>query len=218
MRIDLHTHSTVSDGTLSPAEVIEAAVAAGLDVVALTDHDSLRGWLEAAQAAGRLGIGFVPGVEISCRWYAVEPAIPLHLLAYYVDSTHAALQSELARVRDAREQRAQRMVELMRADGLDVTWPEVQGYAAGGTVAGRTWPRPPHPARTRDDRGRGVCSGDARPAMAAAEGGHRRICGLGSRSRCRRGIRLRPSPGDPTGPGRARLIDRGDGRSWPGRA
>jgi 3',5'-nucleoside bisphosphate phosphatase len=160
MRIDLHTHSTVSDGTLSPAGVIEAAVEASLDAVALTDHDSLRGWLEAAQAAGRLGIEFVPGVEISCRWYAVEPAIPLHLLAYYVDPAHAALQAELARVRDAREHRAQRMVELMRADGLDVTWPEVQEYAAGGTV-GR-----PHLAQALIRRGLATTVAEAfAPAM-----------------------------------------------------
>ncbi len=134
MRIDLHTHSTVSDGTLSPAGVIEAAAAAGLDVVALTDHDSLRGWPEAAQAAGRLGLEFVPGVEISCRWYGVDPAIPLHLLGYYVDAGSAPLQTELARVREAREHRAERMVELMNTDGVDVTWAEVQGYANGGTV------------------------------------------------------------------------------------
>ena len=134
MRIDLHTHSTVSDGTLSPAGVMEAAAAAGLDVVALTDHDTLRGWLAAAQAAGRLGLEFVPGVEMSCRWYGVEPAIPLHLLGYYVDPAHAPLQTELARVRHAREHRAEAMVELMNADGVDVTWPEVMEYAAGGTV------------------------------------------------------------------------------------
>ena len=107
MRIDLHTHSTVWDGTLSPAGVMEAAAAAGLDVVALTDHDTLRGWSEAAQAAGRLMVEFVPGAEISCRWYGVEPAIPLHLLGYYVDPAHAPLQTELARVREAREQRAE---------------------------------------------------------------------------------------------------------------
>jgi predicted metal-dependent phosphoesterase TrpH len=134
MRIDLHTHSTVSDGTLTPAEVIGAAAAAGLDVVALTDHDNLAGWSDAAVAATDYGIEFVPGVEISCRWYAVEPAIPLHLLGYYVDDRDAALQSEFARIRDAREHRAQRMIELMQADGVDVTWTEVQGYAAGGTV------------------------------------------------------------------------------------
>src|SRR5258706_883341 len=160
MRIDLHTHSTVSDGTLTPTGVIEAAVAAGLDVVALTDHDNLGGWLEAAQAAGRLGIEFVPGVEISCRWYGVEPAIPLHLVGYYVDPTHVRLQAEFARVREAREHRAQRMIELMQADGLDVTWPEVQSYAAGGTV-GR-----PHLAQALIRRGLAATVSEAfAPAM-----------------------------------------------------
>ena len=134
MRIDLHTHSTASDGTLPPAEVMAAAAAAGLDVVALTDHDTFAGWPAAAAAALQLRLTFVPGVEISCRWNGVDPPIPLHLLGYYVDPGHAPLQAELARVRQGREHRAERMVELMRADGLDVTWAEVRGYAAGGTV------------------------------------------------------------------------------------
>jgi len=134
LRIDLHTHSTVSDGTLPPSGVIEAAAAAGLDAVALTDHDNLAGWPAAATAARERGIEFVPGVEISSRWYAVDPPISLHLLGYFVDPGDADLQAELARVRDAREHRAQQMVDLMRADGIDVTWAEVQGYAAGGTV------------------------------------------------------------------------------------
>jgi predicted metal-dependent phosphoesterase TrpH len=155
MRIDLHTHSTVSDGTLPPAGVIDAAAAAGLDVVALTDHDSLHGWLEAAQAAGRAGLEFVPGVELSCRWYGVTPAIGLHLLAYFVDPAHPPLVAELARVREAREHRAERMVELMRADGLDVTWPEIQEYAGGGTV-GR-----PHLAQALIRRGLAATVGEA---------------------------------------------------------
>jgi 3',5'-nucleoside bisphosphate phosphatase len=134
MRIDLHTHSTVSDGTLTPAEVVQAAADAALDVVALTDHDSFGGLSAAAAAADRHGLEFVPGVELSCRWYGVEPAISLHLLAYYPDPTEAALSAEMARVRDGREHRAERMVELMRADGLDVTWEEILSYAAGGTV------------------------------------------------------------------------------------
>lgn len=134
MRIDLHTHSTVSDGTLTPAGVMAAAAEAGLDVVALTDHDNLAGWSEAAAAARSYGLEFVPGVELSCRWYQSTPPISLHLLAYWVDPGHPALQAELARVREGRELRAQRMVELMQADGIDVTWAEVQEYAAGGTV------------------------------------------------------------------------------------
>jgi predicted metal-dependent phosphoesterase TrpH len=134
MRIDLHTHSNVSDGTLTPAEVVEAASVAALDVVALTDHDSLGGWREAKEASARLGVGFVPGVELSCRWYAVEPAIPLHLLAYYVDADNEDLAAEMARVREAREHRADRIVDLMRADGVDVTYEEIRSYAGGGTV------------------------------------------------------------------------------------
>lgn len=134
MRIDLHTHSTVSDGTLSPAEVILAAAAAELDAVALTDHDTIAGWPQAAAAAAAVGVDFVPGVEISCRWYGVEPSIPLHLLAYYVDPDHAELAAELARIRTERVGRAERIVALMRADGIDVTMAEITRYAAGATI------------------------------------------------------------------------------------
>ena len=155
MRIDLHTHSTVSDGTLTPAQVVAAAADARLDIVALTDHDGIDGWAEARAAAERLGVGFVPGVELSCRWYAVDPAIPLHLLAYYVDPAHAELAAEMARVRSAREHRAERIVELMRADGVDVTWDEVQRYAAGATV-GR-----PHLAQALIRRGLAATVADA---------------------------------------------------------
>lgn len=134
MRIDLHTHSTMSDGTLTPAALVAAARAAGLDAVALTDHDTLAGWDEAASTAAEVGIEFVPGVELSCRWYEADPPIPLHLLAYYVDPNEPALAAEMARVRDARLSRAERIVDLMRADGVDVTWAEVREYAGEGTV------------------------------------------------------------------------------------
>jgi predicted metal-dependent phosphoesterase TrpH len=155
MRIDLHTHSTYSDGTMTPAEVMTAAAGAGLDVVALTDHDGVGGWAEAAAAAAEVGVGFVPGVELSCRWYGVEPAIPLHLLAYRVDPTHPGLSAEMGRVREARERRAERMIELMRADGVDVTWAEVQEYAKGDTV-GR-----PHLAQALIKRGLAATVGEA---------------------------------------------------------
>src|SRR5690606_28852687 len=147
MRIDLHTHSTVSDGTVPPAELIRAAADARLDAVALTDHDSVAGWEVAAAEAGRAGIEFVPGVELSCRWYGVEPAISLHLLAYFVDPADPDLTAEMARVRASRERRAERIVELMRADGVDVTYDEVLGYAGNGTV-GR-----PHLAQALIKRG-----------------------------------------------------------------
>jgi hypothetical protein len=155
MRIDLHTHSTVSDGTLSPAQVLEAAAAAGLNAVALTDHDGVAGWPAATEAAAAHGVTFVPGVELSCRWYAVDPPIPLHLLAYYVDPDHAGLTAEMATVREARERRAEQIVERMRADGVDVTLEEVRGYAAGGAV-GR-----PHLAQALIRRGLAATVADA---------------------------------------------------------
>jgi predicted metal-dependent phosphoesterase TrpH len=146
MRIDLHAHSTASDGTCTPAEVMAAAVEAGLDVVALTDHDTTAGWA-AAVAALPPGLTLVRGAELSCRWYDTDAPIGLHLLAYLFDPAEPVLAGELARVRHARQHRAERMVELLRADGIEVTWDEVRAYAAGGTV-GR-----PHLARALLARG-----------------------------------------------------------------
>jgi len=155
MRIDLHTHSTASDGTLAPAELVRAAASARLDVVALTDHDTVAGWAEARAAAVEAAVTLVPGVEFSCRWYGVEPAIPLHMLGYYVNPAHVALSAEMTRVREARERRAERIISLMRADGVDVTWDEVREYAGGGTV-GR-----PHLAQALIKRGLAATVGDA---------------------------------------------------------
>ncbi|MFI2649226.1 PHP domain-containing protein [Micromonospora fulviviridis] len=132
-RIDLHTHSTASDGTLGPAELVRAAAEAGLDVVALTDHDTTAGW-EPAVAALPPGLTLVRGAELSCRWFGVEPAIPLHLLAYLIDPTEPELAAELARVRRAREERGERIVRLLQADGIRVSWSEILAGAAGGTV------------------------------------------------------------------------------------
>jgi predicted metal-dependent phosphoesterase TrpH len=133
VRIDLHAHSTASDGTSSPAEVVALAAAGGLDVVALTDHDTTAGWAEAI-AARPPGLTLVPGAELSCRWYEPSPPIALHLLAYLFDPAEPALATEMARVRTIRETRAERMVDLLRADGFDVSWAEVHALAGGGTV------------------------------------------------------------------------------------
>ncbi|MFI7575042.1 PHP domain-containing protein [Micromonospora sp. NPDC049497] len=132
-RIDLHTHSTASDGTLTPAELVRAAAEAGLDVLALTDHDTTAGWASAVRALPP-GLRLVRGAEISCRWFGTEPAVPLHLLAYLFDPDAPELVAELARVRAAREERGERIVALLRADGIDVSWPEILAGAAGGTV------------------------------------------------------------------------------------
>jgi hypothetical protein len=146
MRADLHTHSTASDGTLTPAALVTAAAAAGLDVVALTDHDTTDGWAGAV-AALPPGLTLIRGAELSCRWRGTTPGIALHLLAYLFDPDEPELAAELARVRLAREERGARMVDLLRADGIDVTWDEVLADAAGGTV-GR-----PHLARALMRRG-----------------------------------------------------------------
>ncbi|MER7330407.1 MULTISPECIES: PHP domain-containing protein [unclassified Micromonospora] len=132
-RIDLHTHSTASDGTLSPAELVRAAAESGLDVVAITDHDTTAGW-EPALRALPAGLSLVRGAEISCRWYGEEPAVPLHLLAYLFDPDAPELVAELTRVRAARQERGERIVALLRADGIDVSWPEILAGAAGGSV------------------------------------------------------------------------------------
>ncbi|MGW0431472.1 PHP domain-containing protein [Micromonospora sp. NPDC003197] len=131
--IDLHTHSTASDGTLTPAELVRAAAAAGLAVVAITDHDTTAGWAPAA-AALPPGLTLVRGAELSCRWYGTQPSIPLHLLAYLFDPTEPELVAELTRIRLARELRGERIVERLRADGIDVTWTEIRDSAQGGTV------------------------------------------------------------------------------------
>ncbi|SNT61294.1 hypothetical protein SAMN05421812_11357 [Asanoa hainanensis] len=132
-RIDLHAHSTASDGTLTPTELMSAAATAGLDVVAITDHDTTAGW-SAAAAARPPGLALVRGAELSCRWHGARPPISLHLLAYLFDPTYPDLVAELTRVRASREVRAERIVALLRADGHDVTWDEVLRYADGGSV------------------------------------------------------------------------------------
>ncbi|WP_088282450.1 PHP domain-containing protein [Kineosporia sp. A_224] len=132
MRIDLHAHSAASDGTDAPAEVVRAAVRAGLDVVALTDHDTTSGWEEAAATARRLGIALVPGMEISCQ----AGGISVHLLSYLHDPTDEALLAETSRTRDDRVGRARRMVERIAQDH-PLTWDDVAGQVTDGATVGR---------------------------------------------------------------------------------
>jgi predicted metal-dependent phosphoesterase TrpH len=133
VRIDLHAHSNVSDGTETPAGVIISAVSAGLDAVALTDHDSTDGWESAAAAAREHGIAFVPGMEISCR---TEKGISVHLLSYLHDPTHAGLLEEITKSKDARLTRAEHMVTLLSED-YPLTWDDVIHHVAPGATVGR---------------------------------------------------------------------------------
>lgn len=132
MRIDLHAHSTASDGTDAPADVVRAAAAAGLDVVALTDHDSTDGWDAAGEAALRLRVVLVPGAEISCE----AGGISVHLLSYLHDPAHPGLAAELARTRSDRLGRARRMVQRISADH-DLTWADVELHVPPGATVGR---------------------------------------------------------------------------------
>ncbi|WP_418277691.1 PHP domain-containing protein [Isoptericola jiangsuensis] len=134
--IDLHTHSCVSDGTETPARLMESAAAAGLDVVALTDHDTTAGWDEAAAAVSRTGVALVRGTEISTRVVEAGSAISVHLLAYLYDPAHPALVAELQRTRTARYERARRMVDLLAQDH-PVTWDDVVAQTHDGATIGR---------------------------------------------------------------------------------
>ncbi|MFF1354523.1 PHP domain-containing protein [Streptomyces sp. NPDC058297] len=129
MRIDLHTHSTASDGTDTPAELVRNAAAAGLDVVALTDHDTSRGYAQA-MAALPAGLTLVTGAELSCRLDGVG----LHMLAYLFDPDEPELLSERELVRDDRVPRAQGMVARLQDLGVPVTWEQVARIAGDGSV------------------------------------------------------------------------------------
>lgn len=133
MLIDLHAHSNVSDGTESPSQLMAAAAAAGLDVVALTDHDQTSGWAEASTAAIETGVGLVPGMEISCK---TARGVSVHLLSYLHDPTDGALLVEIDKARDARIDRARKMVELI-AEDYPITWDLVGEQSAPGATLGR---------------------------------------------------------------------------------
>ncbi|WP_329379547.1 PHP domain-containing protein [Streptomyces sp. NBC_01351] len=129
MRIDLHAHSTASDGTDTPAELVRNAAAAGLDVVALTDHDTVGGYAEAI-AAVPAGLTLVTGAELSCRLDGVG----MHMLAYLFDPEEPELSRERELVRDDRTPRAQTMVGKLQDLGVDVTWEQVARIAGEGSV------------------------------------------------------------------------------------
>lgn len=132
--IDLHTHSTASDGTMSPTEVLAAARSAGLSTVALTDHDTIAGWEEAVAASTAYGVALVRGIELSCAHRGTS----IHLLAYLPDPADPALVEELEQTRSSRVSRLQRMVELMAADGIPITYADVLGQVDGpDTTVGR---------------------------------------------------------------------------------
>jgi predicted metal-dependent phosphoesterase TrpH len=142
-RIDLHIHSTASDGLLSPSAVVHAALELGLSAIALTDHDTLSGIAEARAAAAGTNLEYIPGVEVNSEGAWGD----LHLLGYYLDPADPLLNRLLEAMRDARLGRARKMIDKLAQMGMPVDWEEVEELAAGETV-GR-----PHVARALLNRG-----------------------------------------------------------------
>ena len=132
--IDLHTHSTVSDGSDAPGRVVELAVEAGCSAVALTDHDSLAGIGPAQQRAGELGITLVPGCEVSCL--PVGPG-GMHVLVYFVEEDGGPLDEELGRLRQDRRRRNLALADRLTALGIPVTYDRVVTIAGGEEGVGR---------------------------------------------------------------------------------
>jgi predicted metal-dependent phosphoesterase TrpH len=128
--IDLHTHSTCSDGSESPIRVVELAAEAGCGAVALTDHDGTDGNAEAQERATSLGIDFVAGCEVSCRF---SPGT-LHLLCYFVTAGESPLQDQLERLRRDRETRNERLVGRLNELGVPITFDQVEAVAGGGAI------------------------------------------------------------------------------------
>ena len=141
--IDLHTHSTASDGKLYPAELMRHAQAVGIEVIALTDHDTLSGLEEASEEAARIGVELITGVEIS----AENKPGTLHMLGYYVDPSDAELAETLSWLRGGRDDRNHIILSKLAELGCPLEWDEVAALA-GGESMGR-----PHIATAMVNRG-----------------------------------------------------------------
>lgn len=128
--IELHSHSTASDGTYPPARVVAMAAARGVRVLALTDHDTTAGIDEAAIAATRFGMTLIPGVELTCSVERGE----VHLLGYFVAVGNDTFQKRLARLRGARDKRGQAIVKRLNDIGIPVRWERVKAIAGDGAV------------------------------------------------------------------------------------
>ena len=131
--IDLHTHTTVSDGTDTPAQLVNKALAQGLDTLAITDHDAIAGWSSAVQTL-RGDLKLVLGAEISCL---TKAGVSVHMLGLLFDGTNSALLETLENTRDDRLPRMRKMIELMQADGIDISISDVEAAMPPGATMGR---------------------------------------------------------------------------------
>lgn len=129
-RIDMHMHSTYSDGVRTPSELVAMAKSKGLAGIALTDHDSVEGFAELSRAAAGTGVDVMTGVELSCEYNGRD----LHVLGYGVDPGNAALQSLLREFRDARERRGERIVAKLSGQGVHIDMERVMAKAGHGAL------------------------------------------------------------------------------------
>jgi len=142
-RIDLHIHSTASDGEYAPAEIVGMACSLGLEIIAITDHDTVGGIDEAMEAAQRSGLDFIPGVEIN----AESKDESIHILGYYIDHRNESLLAELTKLSHSREWRARRVLEELAALGMPLKWDRLLEIS-GGSLIGR-----PHIAEAMVEQG-----------------------------------------------------------------
>jgi predicted metal-dependent phosphoesterase TrpH len=143
VEVDLHLHTTLSDGTLSPEKIVQRAVHNGLNSIAITDHDTTSGLGVSKEIANSYGINFIPGIEIGTKLNGEE----IHILGYYVEENDEELQQVLKELRRERLARGERIVSILNGLGLDISWQRVLEIASGGS-AGR-----PHVARALVERG-----------------------------------------------------------------
>ena len=131
-KVDLHIHTTISDGRFSPAEVVHKAAELGLAIIALADHDTVDGIVPALEAAKKFPqLRIIPAVEVSTD----VPSGEVHVLGYFIDYTSQELAEELARFRDSRERRAQGMVTKLAGLGIQIDWQRVREIAGDGSIA-----------------------------------------------------------------------------------
>ena len=131
--IDLHTHTTFSDGTDTPTQLINKALAAGITTIALTDHDSISGWQEATSAL-RPGICLVPGAEVSCQ---TLDGISVHILGLLFDSSNTALIDTLEKTRENRHGRMEKIIAKINEAGIDISMSDVLEQLSDGATLGR---------------------------------------------------------------------------------
>jgi predicted metal-dependent phosphoesterase TrpH len=158
--IDLHTHSTASDGTLSPAELLQAAKDAGLEAIALTDHDTTGGLVEAMSQASALGVEFIPGCELS----VVSPYGNMHILGYWIPMEISKLSRTLETLRFRRHERNHLIMAKLNALGMEIRYEDVLAVA-GGDAVGR-----PHIARVMHEKGYADSVNEAFQIYLSSEG------------------------------------------------